>query len=337
MPDGVGLDGVQPGSGHRAGRALGERREDSWRAPNRRGGVRRLTCSWTQAIRRPLYGPVQVRFVYWTLHHPDGRSSDGVQSQTPCRRRRMAGGLSSSVAPRGRRPRLAVDHRRRLHDHHHRAGPPVGRRPGVGRGRRPARGRAAATAAIRPSVTGPTMARPAVATRGQRPSGPPAARRGNSGRPERAEAIAVAADSYCRLTPSSTGDRYCLGGLGEAWRPDPRTRRAMLGRWQPHRSSALPYDEFSMFRENADEFGIPWDGPPAVRREAVEVDRAAGSAPWCGAMPSPSWCCCTVGPRTPTPGTRWRWRSIARWSPSTCPPTATPTVPAAVRRPLGQR
>jgi pimeloyl-ACP methyl ester carboxylesterase len=33
----------------------------------------------------------------------------------------------------------------------------------------------------------------------------------------------------------------------------------------------VPYDEFSMFRENADEFGIPWHGPPAVRREAVEV------------------------------------------------------------------
>ena len=34
----------------------------------------------------------------------------------------------------------------------------------------------------------------------------------------------------------------------------------------------IPYDEFSMFRENADEFGIPWDGPPVVRRDAVEVE-----------------------------------------------------------------
>ncbi|MGH9230193.1 MAG: alpha/beta fold hydrolase [Acidimicrobiales bacterium] len=33
----------------------------------------------------------------------------------------------------------------------------------------------------------------------------------------------------------------------------------------------IPYDEFSMFRGNADEFGIPYDGPPVVRREAVEV------------------------------------------------------------------
>jgi pimeloyl-ACP methyl ester carboxylesterase len=31
----------------------------------------------------------------------------------------------------------------------------------------------------------------------------------------------------------------------------------------------IPYDEFSMFRENADEFGIPWSGAPVVRRERV--------------------------------------------------------------------
>jgi pimeloyl-ACP methyl ester carboxylesterase len=34
----------------------------------------------------------------------------------------------------------------------------------------------------------------------------------------------------------------------------------------------VPYDEFSMFHENAEEFGLPWDGPPTVRREAVEVE-----------------------------------------------------------------
>jgi len=34
----------------------------------------------------------------------------------------------------------------------------------------------------------------------------------------------------------------------------------------------VPYDEFSMFHENAEEFGIPYPGPPTVRREAVEVD-----------------------------------------------------------------
>jgi pimeloyl-ACP methyl ester carboxylesterase len=33
----------------------------------------------------------------------------------------------------------------------------------------------------------------------------------------------------------------------------------------------IPYDEFSMFHENAEEFGIPYAGPPVVRREAVDV------------------------------------------------------------------
>src|SRR4051812_29997956 len=34
----------------------------------------------------------------------------------------------------------------------------------------------------------------------------------------------------------------------------------------------VEYDEFSLFHENAEEFGIPYDGPPAVRREFVEVE-----------------------------------------------------------------
>jgi pimeloyl-ACP methyl ester carboxylesterase len=34
----------------------------------------------------------------------------------------------------------------------------------------------------------------------------------------------------------------------------------------------VPYDEFSMFHENAEEFGLPYDGPPMVRRDRVEVD-----------------------------------------------------------------
>ncbi len=33
----------------------------------------------------------------------------------------------------------------------------------------------------------------------------------------------------------------------------------------------IPYDEFGYFADNAAEFGLPWDGPPAVRREFVEV------------------------------------------------------------------
>jgi pimeloyl-ACP methyl ester carboxylesterase len=49
----------------------------------------------------------------------------------------------------------------------------------------------------------------------------------------------------------------------------------------------IPYDEFSMFRENADEFGIPWDGPPVVRREAVEVEpgRRLSALVWGDAAP----------------------------------------------------
>jgi pimeloyl-ACP methyl ester carboxylesterase len=34
----------------------------------------------------------------------------------------------------------------------------------------------------------------------------------------------------------------------------------------------IPYDEFSMFHENAEEFGLPYDAPPTVRREFVEIE-----------------------------------------------------------------
>jgi pimeloyl-ACP methyl ester carboxylesterase len=33
----------------------------------------------------------------------------------------------------------------------------------------------------------------------------------------------------------------------------------------------IEYDEFGLFHENASEYGLPYDGPPAVRREFVEV------------------------------------------------------------------
>ncbi len=33
-----------------------------------------------------------------------------------------------------------------------------------------------------------------------------------------------------------------------------------------------PYDEFSMFHENAEEFGIPYSGPPIVSRRSVTMD-----------------------------------------------------------------
>jgi pimeloyl-ACP methyl ester carboxylesterase len=34
---------------------------------------------------------------------------------------------------------------------------------------------------------------------------------------------------------------------------------------------AVAYDEFSMFQDNASEVGLPWSGPPQVRRDAVDV------------------------------------------------------------------
>ena len=38
----------------------------------------------------------------------------------------------------------------------------------------------------------------------------------------------------------------------------------------PH-DPLVPYDEMGLFHENAAEFGLPYDGPPVVRRESVEV------------------------------------------------------------------
>jgi len=47
-------------------------------------------------------------------------------------------------------------------------------------------------------------------------------------------------------------------------------------------TSAVEYDEFGLFHENAQEFGIPYGGPPAVIRQAVEVDagRVLSSLVW---------------------------------------------------------
>lgn len=44
----------------------------------------------------------------------------------------------------------------------------------------------------------------------------------------------------------------------------------------------VPYDEFSMFHENAEEHGIAYKGPPAVRRERTELGdgRAISSLVW---------------------------------------------------------
>ncbi|HLN17001.1 MAG TPA: alpha/beta hydrolase [Acidimicrobiales bacterium] len=44
----------------------------------------------------------------------------------------------------------------------------------------------------------------------------------------------------------------------------------------------VEYDEFGLFHENAEEFGLPYEGPPTVRRESVEVgpDRRLSALVW---------------------------------------------------------
>ena len=50
---------------------------------------------------------------------------------------------------------------------------------------------------------------------------------------------------------------------------------------------AVEYDEFGLFRENAEEYDIPWRGPPAVRREFVDVGdgRRVSALVWGDAEP----------------------------------------------------
>lgn len=49
----------------------------------------------------------------------------------------------------------------------------------------------------------------------------------------------------------------------------------------------VPYDEMSMFHENASEFGIDWKGQPAVRRESVPLEdgRQLSALVWGSAEP----------------------------------------------------
>ena len=49
----------------------------------------------------------------------------------------------------------------------------------------------------------------------------------------------------------------------------------------------VAYDEFGLFHENASEFGLPFDGPPVVRREFVPVDgdRKLSALVWGDAPP----------------------------------------------------
>src|SRR5256714_13566209 len=49
----------------------------------------------------------------------------------------------------------------------------------------------------------------------------------------------------------------------------------------------IEYDEFGLFHENAAEYGIPYDGPPKVRRELVEIEpgRSLSALVWGDADP----------------------------------------------------
>ena len=49
----------------------------------------------------------------------------------------------------------------------------------------------------------------------------------------------------------------------------------------------IEYDEFGLFHENAEEFGLAYDGPPVVRREFVAVDdtRRLSALVWGAAPP----------------------------------------------------
>ena len=44
----------------------------------------------------------------------------------------------------------------------------------------------------------------------------------------------------------------------------------------------MTYDEFGLFHENAEEWGLPFDAPPVVRREFVDVapDRTLSALVW---------------------------------------------------------
>src|SRR5207237_7590003 len=72
--------------------------------------------------------------------------------------------------------------------------------------------------------------------------------------------------SRAGTAPGSDGARASPRMVGGGLREDrsrPRYRFLRVG--------GVEYDEFGLFRENAEEFAIPWRGPPAVRREFVDA------------------------------------------------------------------
>ena len=66
-----------------------------------------------------------------------------------------------------------------------------------------------------------------------------------------------------RPVPAARGEQR--EGRDERTRPQPAAS-AMMSTMDP-----AAYDELSLFQENASEFGLPWPGPPSVRREDVAL------------------------------------------------------------------
>ena len=123
--------------------------------------------------------------------------------------------------------------------------------------------------------------------------------------------------------------RGAMHGLAARIRGAAASRRA-AGRYPARRArrpGRMHYDEFGLFHENAEEAGLPWDGPPVVRARRGRGRAPAGrsSALVWGERP-PRSCCSTAARRTRTRGTRSRSRSTGRWSRSTSLVTGTPTT-----------
>ena len=101
-------------------------------------------------------------------------------------------------------------------------------------------------------------------------------------------ALAAVAPAALAAEPASSaaGALACAGGTRladplDAPFPPHTASNARVATSGPDRSTAAStmmstmdpaaYDELSLFQENASEFGLPWPGPPSVRREDVAL------------------------------------------------------------------
>ena len=134
-----------------------------------------------------------------------------------------------------------------------------------------------------------------------------------------------------------------------------RRRETTSTACQPVPVTQVPYDEFGLFHENAAEFGLPYDGPPVVRRTQVEVaagrhlerarlgrrtararapPRRRAERPHLGhggdgarAAPSSPSTCPAMGTATGRPRTARRWPPTPPTSPP--PSSSSPPTPSA--------